>query len=399
MRSVSSTASSCPNDSSDSKPRPSASSVGGRVSLTSLGRTATVSADILVALEATGHYGRNLFLVLSRQGYPAALVNPLRTRRFAEEDLMRAKTDSIDALGIARFAAQKRPSVTTPAEGPTDELREITRLYDRFLQDFHDRVRQLHRLVDLCFPEFTRHVRLLRSQRATAILRKYPTAAAFDCSAVSGLVALRGAGLRYMPERLARALVEAASVSIGQHRGPAYSMHVEYLCQDIDELRARLAFLEEEIERRVAEHEVASLLTTIRGMGALSAARIVVAVGDPARFRHAGAFAAYVGAVPGTNRSGLRRPGHSSLCPLGHARLRRALYMTTLAVVRHNPWLGAYYDRLCHRGKLPKIALLAAMRKLMTAVYSVAKHRRHFVPRPSSPLPPAPTTNEPTSST
>jgi transposase len=132
-----------------------------------------------------------------------------------------------------------KKTLTTPAEEPTDELREITRLYDRFLQDFHDRVRQLHRLLDLCFPEFT------------------------------------------------------------------------------------------------------SLLTSIRGMGALSAARIVVAVGDPARFRHAGAFAAYVGAVPGTNRSGLRRPGHSNLCPLGNARLRRALYMTTLAVVRHNPWLGA----------------------------------------------------------
>jgi transposase len=36
----------------------------------------------------------------------------LRTRRFAGEDLARTKTDSIDALGIARFGAQKRPAVT-----------------------------------------------------------------------------------------------------------------------------------------------------------------------------------------------------------------------------------------------------------------------------------------------
>jgi transposase len=347
-------------------------------------------ADILVALEATGHYSRNLFAALAQRSYPVALVNPLRTRRFAQEELMRAKTDSIDALGIARFAAQKRPPVSKLADQPTAELREIIGLHDRFLQDFQDRVRQLHRLVHLCFPEFTRYVRQLRSQRATAVLRKYPTAAAFDCSAVRGLVGLREAGLlRSMPERLAQDLVKAASISVGQHRGRAYSKHVEYVCQDIDELRARLASLEEEIDQRVAEHEVASLLTTIAGMGALSAARIVAAVGDPARFRHAGAFAAYVGAVPGTNRSGLRRPGHSSLCPLGNARLRRALYMTTLAVIRHNPWLGTYYHRLHQSGKLPKIAILAAMRKLLTAVYSVAKHRRPFVPRlnasPSSP--------------
>jgi transposase len=37
------------------------------------------------------------------------VLNPLRTRRFAEEELQRTKTDAIDALGIARFAAQKRP--------------------------------------------------------------------------------------------------------------------------------------------------------------------------------------------------------------------------------------------------------------------------------------------------
>ena len=32
------------------------------------------------------------------------------------------------------------------------------------------------------------------------------------------------------------------------------------------------------------------------------------------------------------------------------------------------------------RGKLPKVALIACMRKLLTAIYSVAQHRRPFVP-------------------
>jgi transposase len=59
-------------------------------------------------LEATGHYWRNLFVALLAKGYAVAVLNPLRTRRFAEEELQRTKTDAIDALGIARFAAQKR---------------------------------------------------------------------------------------------------------------------------------------------------------------------------------------------------------------------------------------------------------------------------------------------------
>jgi len=55
--------------------------------------------------------------------------------------------------------------------------------------------------------------------------------------------------------------------------------------------------------------------------------------------------------------------------------------MPTLVAVKHNPWLRHYYQRLREKGKKPKVALVAAMHKLLTAVYSVAKHRRPFQPK------------------
>ncbi len=64
---------------------------------------------------------------------------------------------------------------------------------------------------------------------------------------------------------------------------------------------------------------------------------------------------------------------------LGNARLRKALWMPVLTAVRFNPWLRAYYDRLVSRGKPRKVALVAAMRKLLAAVWSVATNRRPFV--------------------
>jgi len=135
--------------------------------------------ELLIAMEATGHYWKNLFATLSAAGHAIALINPLRTHRFAGEDLVRTKTDALDALGIARFAAQKRPPALHLPDAVADELRELVRLRERLVQDFGDRVRQLHRLVDLGFPEFTRYVRTLESELAGAILRDYPTAAAF----------------------------------------------------------------------------------------------------------------------------------------------------------------------------------------------------------------------------
>jgi transposase len=54
--------------------------------------------------------------------------------------------------------------------------------------------------------------------------------------------------------------------------------------------------------------------------------------------------------------------------------------MPVIVGIRVNPWLSAYYRRLRAAGKRPKVAIIAAMHKLLAAIYSVAKHRRPFVP-------------------
>ena len=208
----------------------------------------------LVAMEATGHYWKNLFVVLAARGFEVALLNPLRTRRFAEEDLERTKTDAIDALGIARFAAQKRPAPTRLPDAATEELRELVRLRERLVQQLGDHVRQLHRLVDLGFPEFTGLVKTLDSELATALLRQFPTAAAFAHVKPSRVSRLRFDGRRRVGDQLASALVETAKVSVGQHHGEAYQVQVRYLCEDIDTLRGRLRTLGGDIERKLEAH-------------------------------------------------------------------------------------------------------------------------------------------------
>jgi transposase len=339
----------------------------------------------LVAMEATGHYWRNLFAALVTRGFAVALLNPLRTRRFAQEDLERTKTDAVDALQIARFAAQKRPPATPISDSAQDELREMVRLRDRFVQDFTDRVRDLHRLVDLCFPEFTRSVRSLDSELASAILHEYPTARAFHSVSAKRLAKLCYDGRHKVGLELSCALIEAAKTSVGAHHGEAYRLQIRYACEDLDLLRRRLRDIERDIERKLGEHEVGTLLTSIDGIGPQTAARLIAELGDPARFKSAKALAAYVGVVPGLKNSGKSRGSRAGLSGLGHARLRAALWMPTLTAVRRNPWLCNYYQRLRASGKLPKIALVAAMHKLLFAVYAVAKNRRPFEPRIQAP--------------
>src|SRR3984893_15370513 len=165
--------------------------------------------DCLVAMEATGHYWRNLFAFLVGHGFKVALLNPLRTRRFAEEELERTKNDSADALGSARFAAQKRPEPTPVADDVTAELRELVRLRTRYVDEHSDRMRQLHRAVDLGFPEFTCHIHI-DTVMATAILTRYPTARSFANVSLRKLARLAYDGRHRVGEVLARALIETA---------------------------------------------------------------------------------------------------------------------------------------------------------------------------------------------
>lgn len=335
-------------------------------------------APVLVIIEATGHYWKNLYVTLTAAGHDVVLLNPLVARRFQETQLKRTKTDSIDALSLARLGFEKRPTPTRLLDAAAEALRELVRHRDRLRLDFDDRVRQLHRLIDLGFPEFTRHVKGLSSQLATALIAECPTAAAFARAQPRRLTRLRYDGRHKVGEPLAVALVDAAKRSIGQHHGPVYEMQARHICQDLDLWRRRLKEIEGDIDRLLEAHEVGRLLTSIDGIGSQSAARIVATVGDPARFRNAAAFAAYVGVVPGLRQSGKRIATRAATGRFGNARLRRALWMTVLSAVRYNDWLRPFYERLRAAGKPPKLALVAAMRKLLHAVYSVARNRKPF---------------------
>jgi transposase len=335
--------------------------------------------DCLVAMEATGHYWRNLFAFLVGHGFKVALLNPLRTRRFAEEELERTKTDSVDALGIARFAAQKRPTPTPIPDEVTVELTELVRLRTRYVDEHSDRMRQLHRAVDLGFPEFTRHVRM-NTVLATAILARYPTARSFAKVSVRKLAGLAYDERHHVGELLARTLKDTAKISVGSHHSEAHELQVKYTCSDMELLRNRVKQLDQDIERKLQTHQVGKLLTTIDGIGVRTAACLVAELGDPSRFRNAAALASYVGVVPRIRQSGKRAFTGARGLPLGNARLRHRLWMPTLVAVRKNLWLRAHYERFLAAGKRPKVALVACMRKLLTVVYSVACSRRPFVP-------------------
>lgn len=82
----------------------------------------------LVVLEATGGFEVAAAAALAAAGVPVVIANPRNTRDFAKSTGQLAKTDAIDARGLALFAARVRPEVR---ELPTEEARILDSLIGR----------------------------------------------------------------------------------------------------------------------------------------------------------------------------------------------------------------------------------------------------------------------------
>jgi transposase len=84
-------------------------------------------------------------------------------------------------------------------------------------------------------------------------------------------------------------------------------------------------------------------------------------------------IAALVGVAPLNRESGRWRG--KRIVWGGRPAVRAVLYMGALVAARHNPVLKAFYQRLRQAGKAPKVALTACMRKLLTTLNAMLKHR------------------------
>lgn len=123
------------------------------------------------------------------------------------------------------------------------------------------------------------------------------------------------------------------------------------------------------------EHE--ALLTSVPGIGPVTAQTVLAELPELGQVGPR-QIAALVGVAPFAWESGTLR-GKRAIRG-GRAPVRRVLYMATLVAVRRNPILTAFYQRLRARGRPAKVALVAAMRKLLTILNAMLRDRRGWQP-------------------
>lgn len=149
------------------------------------------------------------------------------------------------------------------------------------------------------------------------------------------------------------------------------------ITQVITALQTQLRAIDRELAA-VSKQDTSSaadveLLTSVPGVGRVTAVTLRACLPELGRASRK-ELAALVGVAPLSHDSGSHRGKRS--CWGGRANVRAVLYMAALVAVRCNPFFKAIYASLKSRGKLPKVALVACMRRLLTVLNAMMRTRK-----------------------
>lgn len=158
----------------------------------------------------------------------------------------------------------------------------------------------------------------------------------------------------------------------------------------LDNLQAHLQWLEQalqDVEKAIAKsidddpdlRNKRELLDSIPGLGERTIA-VLLAYCQHQRFDNARQFTAFAGLSVRLHESGTSVRGKPHLSKIGHANLRRALYMPAMVTLYRTAWGRIFKQRLAANGKPPKLIIGAMMRKLAQVAFGVLASGKPFNP-------------------
>lgn len=119
-----------------------------------------------------------------------------------------------------------------------------------------------------------------------------------------------------------------------------------------------------------------AVLTSMPGVGLILAATLLAELPELGTLDRR-QIASLAGVAPIAKDSGLRRG--QRVVAAGRGAVRRVLYMAALSASRGSSRFAHFYRRLVARGKPPKLALVATMRKMLVTLNAIARANQSWL--------------------
>jgi transposase len=144
-------------------------------------------------------------------------------------------------------------------------------------------------------------------------------------------------------------------------------------------LESRLVDIDNDLSKTLSENiawkEKSEILTSCKGIGKVVSSTLLCSLPELGTLNRR-EISALVGVCPFNRDSGKMRGKRTVFG--GRATVRAMLYMATLSAKKFNPAIKCFYDRLIKAGKLPKVAITACMRKLLTILNAMLKNKEKW---------------------
>ena len=155
---------------------------------------------------------------------------------------------------------------------------------------------------------------------------------------------------------------------------PRLKEHIDWLNEELDDLNDQLR---DKLQHSPLWREKDDLLRSVPGVGPVLSTTLLAELPELGKLNRK-KIAALVGVAPFNCDSGWMQ-GKRAIWG-GRASVRTVLYMAIHSARRYNPVIKAFYDRLIQAGKLPKVALTACMRKMLTILNAMVASGRPWQP-------------------
>lgn len=143
----------------------------------------------------------------------------------------------------------------------------------------------------------------------------------------------------------------------------------------LESLEKQLKSIDKQLAQMLADDTANArkieVLTSAVGVGPVTVSTLIAELPELGKMNR-GQVAKLVGVAP-INRDSGKSSGKRFIGG-GRSHVRRVLYMATLAAIRFNATIKAFYAQLKAKGKLSKVAIVACMRKLITILNLMVKN-------------------------
>jgi transposase len=154
----------------------------------------------------------------------------------------------------------------------------------------------------------------------------------------------------------------------------------EDIQQSLEALKRQVKTIDERlakcVEADAANARKVEILKSVKGVGPVAISTVLAKLPELGELNR-GQIAKLVGVAPLNNDSGQTSGQRRTFG--GRSYVRRVLYMATLVATRFNSRIKAFYQRLLAEGKPKKVALTAAMRKLITLLNALIKTDQRWI--------------------